>query len=41
MNRQALAFTAFDGDLKAGSNSLCNDALYTSALGYFSALART
>ena len=38
MNRQDLAFTAFDGDLKAGSGSLCSDALYTQALGYFNAL---
>jgi hypothetical protein len=38
MNRQDLAFTAFDGDLKAGSGSPCNDALYTQALGYFNAL---
>src|SRR6476659_784322 len=38
MNSQRLAFTAFDGDLKAGSNSPCNDALYTGAKAYFDAL---
>jgi hypothetical protein len=38
MNSQRLAFTAHDGDLKAGSGSPCNDALYTTALGYFNAL---
>lgn len=38
MNSQRLAFTVHDGDLKAGSNSLCDDALYTQALGYFNAL---
>jgi hypothetical protein len=38
MNGQDLAFTAHDGDLKAGSNSPCNDALYTQALGYFNSL---
>jgi len=27
MNRQDLAFTAHDGDLKQGSNSPCDDAL--------------
>ena len=30
MNRQRLAFTAHDGDLKQGSNSPCDDALYGS-----------
>jgi hypothetical protein len=38
MNSQRLAFTVHDGDLKAGSGSPCNDALYTTALGYFNAL---
>jgi hypothetical protein len=38
MNSQRLAFTVHDGDLKAGSNSPCNDALYTTALGYFNSL---
>ena len=45
MNRQDLAFTVHDGDLKAGSgtpNSVtpttCSDALYVQALGFFNAL---
>jgi len=38
MNSQKLAFTVHDGDLKAGSDSLCNDALYFQSLGYFNAL---
>ena len=38
MNSQDLAFTAHDGDLKAGSNSPCDDALYTRSLGYFNSL---
>ncbi len=38
MNSQRLAFTVHDGDLKAGSNSLCDEALYTQSLGYFNAL---
>jgi hypothetical protein len=38
MNSQKLAFTVHDGDLKAGSNSLCDNALYTKALGYLNAL---
>lgn len=38
MNAQDLAFTAHNGDLKAGANSLCDDALYTQALDYFNAL---
>ena len=38
MNSQRQAFTVHDGDLKAGSGSPCNDALYTTALGYFNAL---
>src|SRR6266567_4577603 len=37
MNGQNLAFTAHDGDLKAGA-SVCSDAVYTQALGYFSSL---
>jgi len=31
MNAQKLRFAAFDGDLKAGSNSLCDDNLYNQA----------
>jgi hypothetical protein len=38
MNAQRLAFSVHDGDLKAGSNTACDDALYTRALGYFNAL---
>jgi hypothetical protein len=38
MNTHDLAFTAHDGDLKAGSNSPCNDALYAQSLAYFNAL---
>jgi hypothetical protein len=38
MNKQDLAFTAHDGDLKAGSGSPCDDALYTRALGWFNSL---
>ncbi|HEY9804607.1 MAG TPA: hypothetical protein V6D25_30020 [Leptolyngbyaceae cyanobacterium] len=39
MNSHRLAFTAHDGDIKAGSNSLCDDALYAKVLGYFNGLA--
>jgi hypothetical protein len=45
MNRQDLAFTAHNGDLKAGSGTpgsltptTCSDALYEQTLGYFRAL---
>ncbi len=45
MNRQDLAFTAHNGDLKAGSSTpnsvtptTCSDALYAQALAYFNAL---
>ena len=38
MNRHDLAFTVHDGDLKAGSNSLCDNALYAQALGYLNSL---
>jgi hypothetical protein len=38
MNSQGLIFTVHDGDIKAGSNSLCENALYTKGLGYFNAL---
>ena len=33
INNQELAFTANDGDLKQGSGSPCDDALYFRALG--------
>ncbi len=45
MNRQRLAFTIHDGDLKAGNATVgsvtpttCSDALYVQALGFFNAL---
>lgn len=38
MNSQRLAFTVHDGDLKQGSNSPCNDALYVNSLGYLNSL---
>jgi len=45
MNAHRLAFTVHDGDLKGGSGvagsvtpTVCSDALYTQALGYFNAL---
>jgi hypothetical protein len=38
MNAAQLAFTVHDGDLKAGSNSPCDDALYMRALGWFNSL---
>jgi hypothetical protein len=38
MNTQDLAFTAHDGDLKAGSTE-CTDAVYTQALSYFNSLS--
>ena len=38
MNAQRVKFTVHDGDLKAGSNSSCDDNLYYQALGFFNAL---
>jgi len=38
MNRSHLAFTVHDGDLKQGSGSLCDDALYVRSLGYLNSL---
>jgi len=38
MNAQRLKFTVHDGDLKAGSGSLCDDNLYFQALGYLNSL---
>jgi hypothetical protein len=38
MNKQKLAFSVHDGDLKAGSNSPCDDALYERSLEYFNTL---
>jgi hypothetical protein len=38
MNNQELAFTVNDGDLKQGSGSPCDDALYLRALGWLNSL---
>src|SRR5262245_59780787 len=38
MNRSHLAFTVHNGDLKQGSGSPCDNALYTRSEGYFNAL---
>ncbi|PYO06111.1 MAG: hypothetical protein DMD75_25645 [Candidatus Rokuibacteriota bacterium] len=45
MNKQDLAFTVHDGDLKGGNGiansvtpTICSDALYTQAFGFFNAL---
>jgi hypothetical protein len=38
MNAHRLMFTVHDGDLKAGSNSLCDDALYFRSLDFFNSL---
>ncbi len=38
MNSQNLAFSVHDGDLKAGSNSLCDETLYQQSLDYFNSL---
>lgn len=38
MNRARLAFSVHVGDLKQGSNSLCDNALYERSEGYFNAL---
>src|SRR5678816_2021115 len=38
MNRQDLAFSAHDGDLKAGSGSPCNEALYLQTIAYLNSL---
>src|SRR6185295_7007526 len=38
MNSQDLTFTVHDGDLKAGSNSDCSNALYAQAKTYLNAL---
>jgi hypothetical protein len=37
MNRQRLAFTVHDGDLKSGAGD-CSDSIYFQALGYFQSL---
>lgn len=38
MNAQKLTFTVHDGDLKQGSGSLCDDALFHRAVGWFNTL---
>jgi hypothetical protein len=38
MNAQRLAFSVHDGDLKQGSNSPCDAALYERSLRYFNSL---
>jgi hypothetical protein len=38
MNAQKLAFTVHDGDLKQGSNSPCDDALYVQSAAYLNSL---
>jgi len=38
LNAQRLKFSVHDGDLKAGSGSLCDDKLYYQSLDYFNAL---
>jgi hypothetical protein len=40
MNNQELAFTVNDGDLKQGSGSPCDNALYARALGWLNSLDR-
>jgi hypothetical protein len=40
MNRNRLAFSVHVGDLKQGSNSPCDDALYIRSEGYFNTLRR-
>ena len=38
MNAERLKFTVHDGDLKQGSNSLCDDNLYWQSLAFFNSL---
>ena len=40
INRSHVAFSIFDGDLKAGGDGPCTDSLYTTALAYFNTLKR-
>jgi hypothetical protein len=40
MNAHDLAFSAFDGDLKAGGDGQCTDDLYTRSLSNFNLLRR-
>ncbi len=39
LNDHDLAFSVFDGDLKAGGDGACTDALYTTALANFNSLS--
>ena len=40
LNASHLAFSAFDGDLKAGGDGPCSDSLYTTAIANFNTLER-
>jgi hypothetical protein len=40
INRSHVAFSVFDGDLKAGGDGPCSDSLYTTALDNFNTLDR-
>src|SRR5882762_4484823 len=40
INRGHVAFSVFDGDLKAGGDGPCADSLYTTALDNFNSLDR-
>ena len=40
INRSNVAFSMFDGDLKAGGDGPCSDSLYTTALADFNSLER-
>ena len=38
LNAHELAFSVFDGDLKAGGDGACTNDLYTTSLGFFNSL---
>jgi hypothetical protein len=40
INASHVAFSAFDGDLKAGGDGACTDSLYTTAIANFNSLTR-
>ena len=40
INRSHVAFSIFDGDLKAGADGSCSDSLYTTAIANFNTLER-
>jgi len=40
INRSRVAFSVFDGDLKAGGDGPCADSLYTTAIANFNTLDR-